>query len=286
MLLSEIDPVQNKAVDAAVNTAGFQRDDGVVGTARQAAAIRLRRTTNTCYPPAVNYTPLYYLINGVAFDKSKRSALRCSPYRVRQRGVTGNVLVRLVNAGLRMHVPSIVGSQTGLQAAAGLRADRRRRQSAARRSPRAERSLHGCGQDLRRDDQCARRGGDCSSDLRPRVEPVGQRDRARRRHAGLHQRQWRRAAQRAVLSELRSANPDTYTSVIPGQTLTVSDPAKGVIANDVNVYGVKVARGGHRRDAYPEHERHVHLCSHWQRPTDLHLLRQRRDGRVLRLARR
>src|SRR5207302_389655 len=28
-------------------------------------------------------------------------------------GVTGNVLVRLVNAGLRMHVPSIVGSQTG-----------------------------------------------------------------------------------------------------------------------------------------------------------------------------
>ena len=44
-------------------------------------------------------------------------------------------------------------------------------------------------------------------------------------------------------SELRSANPDTYTSVINGQTLTVSDPAKGVIANDVNVYGVKVVAG-------------------------------------------
>src|SRR6266480_3917081 len=28
-------------------------------------------------------------------------------------GVTGSVLVRLVNAGLRMHVPSIVGTQTG-----------------------------------------------------------------------------------------------------------------------------------------------------------------------------
>ncbi len=27
-------------------------------------------------------------------------------------GITGTVLVRLVNAGLRMHVPSIVGSQT------------------------------------------------------------------------------------------------------------------------------------------------------------------------------
>ena len=36
------------------------------------------------------------------------------------------------------------------------------------------------------------------------------------------------------------ANPDTYNSVVPGQTLTVSDPAKGVIANDINVYGVQV----------------------------------------------
>ena len=35
------------------------------------------------------------------------------------------------------------------------------------------------------------------------------------------------------------ANPDTY-SVVPGKTLTVSDPAKGVIANDINVYGVPV----------------------------------------------
>src|SRR5207248_2090927 len=36
------------------------------------------------------------------------------------------------------------------------------------------------------------------------------------------------------------ANPDIYNSVVSGQTLTVSDPAKGLIANDVNVYGVKV----------------------------------------------
>ena len=31
--------------------------------------------------------------------------------------MAGNVLVRLVNAGLRMHVPSIVGAQTGAGAA-------------------------------------------------------------------------------------------------------------------------------------------------------------------------
>ena len=66
---------------------------------------------NTCYPPAVNYSPLYYLINGAAFDKTNASAslFPTTPAT----GVTGNVLVRFVNAGLRMHVPSIVGSQTG-----------------------------------------------------------------------------------------------------------------------------------------------------------------------------
>ena len=47
-------------------------------------------------------------------------------------------------------------------------------------------------------------------------------------------------AQRRLRFAAAVANPDTYNSVIPGKTLTVSDPAKGVIANDVNVYGVKV----------------------------------------------
>ncbi len=35
--------------------------------------------------------------------------------------------------------------------------------------------------------------------------------------------------------------------MISGKTLTVSDPAKGLIANDVNVYGVKVS-GADRPD--------------------------------------
>jgi len=54
----------------------------------------------------VNYSPLYYLVNGVAFSKSNSAA---SLFPV---ATTGNVLVRIVNAGLRMHVPSIVGSMT------------------------------------------------------------------------------------------------------------------------------------------------------------------------------
>jgi hypothetical protein len=77
-------------------------------------------TIHTCYPPAVNYTPFYYLINGVAFNKTNTGASQFpatagvagTPPAPVTTGISGPVLVRLVNAGLRMHVPSIVGSQT------------------------------------------------------------------------------------------------------------------------------------------------------------------------------
>src|SRR6266581_4274934 len=115
LLLSEIDPVQNRAVNTAINTAGFNEtkvwsgQPGQCGNPTSAVGI-----VNTCYPPAVNYSPLYYLFNGVAFNKSSAAAslFPSSPAT----GVTGSVLVRLVNAGLRMHVPSIVGTQTGTTA--------------------------------------------------------------------------------------------------------------------------------------------------------------------------
>ncbi len=60
----------------------------------------------------MNYTPLYYLFNGVAFDKTNAAAslFPASPATTAT-ALTGNVLVRFVNAGLRMHVPSIVGAR-------------------------------------------------------------------------------------------------------------------------------------------------------------------------------
>ncbi|MGA7409950.1 MAG: hypothetical protein WBW33_05655, partial [Bryobacteraceae bacterium] len=108
LLFSEIDPVQNSAVSTAVNTSGFSETAVWSGTGCGTVS------THTCYPPAVNYTPLYYMINGVAFDKTHASTslFPTSPAT----GLTttaGKVLVRLVNAGLRMHVPSIVGALTG-----------------------------------------------------------------------------------------------------------------------------------------------------------------------------
>src|SRR4029077_7401180 len=119
---SEIDPVQNKAVNTAVNTAGFSETEraagriGACGNHNSGGGV-----ANTCYPPAVNYTPFYYLINGLAFNKTMAplsvfpataGVTATTPPTPVVTGITGTVLVRLVNAGLRMHVPSIVGSQT------------------------------------------------------------------------------------------------------------------------------------------------------------------------------
>src|SRR5258705_133524 len=130
LLLSEIDPVQNAAVTAAVGTAGFTETtvwSGLYGGCGNPVLANgtANPTYQTCYPPAVNYTPLYYLINGAAFDKTNpvtslfaaAAGTTGTPPTPVTTGITGTVLVRLVNAGLRMHVPSIVGAQTGAAAA-------------------------------------------------------------------------------------------------------------------------------------------------------------------------
>src|SRR5437762_189932 len=119
LLLSEIDPLQNAAVQAAVGKTGFSETkvwSGLYGGCGNPvnADGTPNSTYQTCYPPAVNYTPLYYLINGRAFDKTNAvaSVFSAAPGSAAT-PVAGTVLVRLVNAGLRMHVPSIVGAQTG-----------------------------------------------------------------------------------------------------------------------------------------------------------------------------
>jgi hypothetical protein len=113
MLLSEIDPVQNTTVSAAINTSGFSETavwSGQPGGCGNPAS----STYLTCYPPAVNYTPLYYMVNGVPFNKNNTSGslFPVTPATIAPAtGTTGSVLVRVVNAGVRMHVPAIVGSQ-------------------------------------------------------------------------------------------------------------------------------------------------------------------------------
>jgi len=70
LLLSEIDQVQNRAVDQAVNTSGFSDALGWNGQAGQCGD----PVVHTCYPPAVNYPPLYYLVNGRSFDRTNAGA--------------------------------------------------------------------------------------------------------------------------------------------------------------------------------------------------------------------
>ena len=115
LVLSEIDPVQNAAVDAAVRTAGFSETKVWNGQPGQCGDLPPSPTAvlgsaYTCYPPAVNYDPRYFLINGVSFDQS---ASWKSQFGTTPTGAAGSILVRFVNAGLRMHVPSIVSAITG-----------------------------------------------------------------------------------------------------------------------------------------------------------------------------
>ncbi len=239
MLLSEIDPVQNNAVNAAVQTTGFSETavwSGLYGACGNPvnADGSPNPTYQTCYPPAVNYTPLYYLINGQAFDKTNPTNSLFAP--TPSTGVTGTVLVRLVNAGLRMHVPSIVGAQANTPAVAGF-------------SLIAEDGnvLPGVPRVQSEVFMPAGKTTDVMINVPTSTTALPIFDRelslsgnAVARDSGMLAYIGVNSATGVPAAATATANPDTYNSVITGQTLTVSDPAKGVIANDVNIYGVQV----------------------------------------------
>src|SRR5437016_1104056 len=244
LLLSEIDPVQNTAVNAAVNTSGFNETNvwsglpGGCGNPSSGAGIY-----QTCYPPAVNYTPLYYLFNGVAFDKTHASAsvFPTSPAT----GAAGSVLlVRFVNAGLRMHVPSIVGSQTGVAVAPAT-------------TPPSGFSL--IAEDGNRLPGLPRVQSEVflpagkTYDVTVNVPAGGSALAAFDRQLSLSGNGTGRDGGMLAYISINGAGApaspaianavaraDTYNSLLAGQTFTVSDPAKGVIANDTNVYGVQL----------------------------------------------
>ncbi len=236
---------------------------------------------HTCYPPAVNYTPFYYLINGVAFHKTiptdslfqATAGVSGTPPVPVTTGITGTVLVRLVNAGLRMHVPSIVNSLTQGFSGAGA-------------------ATTVSGFTLIAEDGNVIPGvapaGATIVPAAPRVQtdvlmvpskvydlmvnvppsgatatpaiPIFARDLALSgnssvRDAGMLAYISVNNASGSLNSALpvagsgvlaaaaATANPDSYASVVACSTVpctpfVVSDPSKGVIANDVNVYGV------------------------------------------------
>ncbi len=237
-LFSEIDPVQNNAVSTAVNTTGFSEtrvwsgQPGGCGNPSSGAGVY-----QTCYPPTVNYTPLYYLINGLAFDKTNplTSLFPAGP----PSGLAGTVLVRLVNAGLRMHVPSIVGAQTGAAVSGfGLIAEDGNPLPGVTRVQNEVFMAPGKTYDVMINVPTA------VGTALPIFDRQGSLSgNATSRDAGMLAYISINGAGLPAASALGAAvaNPDTYNAVITGKTLTVSDPAKGLIANDFNVFGVQVS---------------------------------------------
>lgn len=224
LLLSEIDPVQNKAVDTAVRTAGFS--DALVWSGQTGACGD--PAVHTCYPPAVNYDPRYYLINGTSFDRANAAS---SALAVPAPGASGRVLLRFVNAGLRMHIPSVVGANMTLLAEDGNKLPG---------VPKVQSSLFLAA------------GKTYDVTIKPKQTTAGTYDAAtyavydrqlslstnNQRDGGMQT--YINVAGGAAPPPLASvANPDSYY-LVSGNVLAVAEPAKGVIANDTGVYGVKL----------------------------------------------
>ena len=263
---SEIDPVQNRAVDVAVRTAGFSETmvwsglptspQGTPGCGNPSST-----TYHQCYPPAVNYTPFYYLINGIAFDKANptpsliaaTAGVSGTPAVPVTTGITGTVLVRMVNAGLRMHVPSIVNSLTTGFSGAGASATVQGFTLKAEdgnplpnlAAPRVQTDVF----------MAAGKTFDVMVNVPTTVTSLPIYDRELSLSANSSVRDAGMLAYISVNGSLLPvtagtgvfgaavANPDTYPSLIPCAAapctpLVITDPSKGVIANDVNVYGV------------------------------------------------
>src|SRR6266436_832106 len=269
LLLSEIDSVQNTAVNAAVNTAGFSETrvwSGLPGGCGNPRTLPTSLTPyQTCYPPAVNYTPLYYLFNGVAFNKASTATINPSLFLATAgtttsttgvvtpvtTGITGNVLVRFVNAGLRMHVPSIVGSQIGAAVAPAtvppsgfsLIAEDGNLLPGIPRVQSEVFMAAGKTYDVMINVPAAPAVGTTATALPVFDRQLSLSSNATARDAGMLAYIGINGAglPSAPAFTAAVANADTYNSVLAGQTLIVSDPAKGVIANDINVFGVKVS---------------------------------------------
>lgn len=230
LLLSEIDPVQNKAVNLAVSTTGFTETavwSGQPGGCGNPASA----TFGTCYPPVVNYSPLYYLINGISLDKNNTAN---SSFPVTAPATTGQLLVRFVNAGVRMHIPAIVGATTGATATPGFTLIAEDGNPLPG-SPRVQGEVFlapGKVYDVL-----------INAPTLAASLPVYD------RQLSLSANNNRDSGMQAYISvnggtppapnAAAAANPDSYF-VVPGQPLTVVDRSKGVIANDVNVNGVVI----------------------------------------------
>jgi hypothetical protein len=294
LLFSEIDPVQNKAVDTAVRTAGFNETRVWSGLpvdpqGNPGCGYPGSSTYQQCYPPAVNYTPFYYLINGVAFNKTMAGAsvfqatagTAGTPPTPVITGISGNVLVRMVNAGLRMHVPSIVGSLTTGFPGTGTSANGQGSTTGTVQgfsliaedghavpgvqvagattvpaAPRVQTDVFmaaGKTYDVMINAPTCTpvtTGGTCTPASLPVYDRElslsgnsSERDAGMLAYISVNGGTLPTPTAGSGLFAAAVARADTYNALAPGQMLSVTDTSKGVIANDTNVYGVTLLSG-------------------------------------------
>ena len=207
---------------------------GSPGSGAAATAARSFCASSACYPSAVNYDPHYYLVNGVAFSKAD---LIPSTFNIAATaGSSNSILVRFVNAGLRMHVPSIVGAQSGTASGFSLVAEdgnllpgNRRVQSEVFLAP-------GKTYDVLMNAPAADAKALPVFDRALSLSTGNQRDGGMQAFLGVNGSM---PAFNAGVGIMAHAYADTY-QMVSGNTLTISDPGQGVIANDVGIYGVQV----------------------------------------------
>ena len=216
-------------------------------TATAVAALQLKGnslgncagTAPACYPPVVNYAPLYFMVNGVAFDKSHPAA---SLFQTTSGTLptSGSILVRMVNAGLRMHVPAIVGSTTGGKPGFGLIAEDANVLPGVTRIQNEVFMAAGKTYDVVIDafsgnalpfyDRELSLSGNASSHDTGMYAYIG--------NSGSLPTDgvFDASGAGAVI-----AVNDTYNSLVGTNTLNVTDVSRGVISNDKNVNGVSVS---------------------------------------------
>lgn len=262
LLLSEIDPLQNNSVELFLEntTAGASCPTTTPGTGACSATISAASATtkwtpacgtaHTCYPAAVNYTPLYYLVNGVSFDLT---ATTSSAAPIPAAASTGNVLLRFVNAGSRMHAPAVNGLNMLLIAEDGnvlpdvaLAAAKATATNPANLDVRVQSDVFLPAGKVH--DVIVHPASNATATAAPTAFTAGTYvvfDRelslssdASRHDSGM-QTILRVGAGTITAAAGSKANPDFYY-LVPGKTLSVSDPGKGVVANDVLINGVQV----------------------------------------------
>ena len=209
------------------------RSSGTGTNAQLVAALSLSGTmcsdgAGACYPPAVNYDPRYYLVNGKSFDATNtmNSLLPVSGLTAAS---TNGVLVRFVNAGSRMHIPSVVGLNMSLIAEdANILPGTRRVQNEV---------FLPAGKVYDVIVNPAPVAGTYAIfDRQLSLSTNNQHDGGMQAYLGVN------GGTPPVSTAADLAQNDQYF-VQSGGSLTISDVTQGVIANDINVYGVTVVSG-------------------------------------------